>query len=62
MQKVLRCGNSLAVVIPARFAQELGVKNGDNVKLVTKPEIGRLTIIFSGAKQLPLKLSAASKK
>lgn len=62
MQKVLRCGNSLAVVIPAGFVEVVGVKSGDNVQLMTKPETGRLTIVFSGSKQLPLKLSPDSTK
>ncbi len=61
MQKVLRTGNSLAVVIPAEFAKNLGIKSGDKVRVVKKPEVGRLTYIFSGAKQLPLKLSSYEK-
>lgn len=32
-QRILRHGTSLAVVIPAPMARELGVKRGDNVRL-----------------------------
>lgn len=60
MQKVLRTGNSLAVVIPSQFAEIMGVKSGDNVRVVGRPEAGKVTYIFSGSKQLPLEL--ASKK
>ncbi len=55
MQKVLLTGNSLAVVIPSRFVKLLGIKKGDEVKLLTKPEAGKIVIIFSSSKQIPLK-------
>lgn len=61
MQKVLRTGNSLAVVIPSQFAQLVGIKSGDRVRVVKRPEVGKLTYIFSGSKQLPLKLSSHEK-
>lgn len=52
--KVIRTGNSKAVVIPADFAQSVGVKIGDEVRVKAEPERGRVTYIFSGAKQLRL--------
>lgn len=58
MQKVLQTGNSLAVVIPSRFVELVGIKKGDSVRVIKKPELGRLIYIFSGSKQLPLELSA----
>lgn len=64
MQKVLRTGNSLAIVIPSKFVNIVGIRTGDQVKVITKPEVGRLTVVFSGSKQLPLDLNAkkSSKK
>lgn len=62
MQKVLRTGNSLAVVIPSQFAQLVGVKSGDTVRVIKRPEVGKLTYIFSGSKQLPLGLSSKKRE
>lgn len=58
MQKVIRTGNSLAVVVPYHFAQMIGVKSGDKVEVISKPENGKLVIVFSGSNQLPLGLSS----
>lgn len=58
MQKVLRTGNSLAVVIPSGFIKILGIRPHDNVKVITKPEIGKLVVEFKGSKQLPLGISS----
>ena len=52
--KVIRTGNSKAVVVPADFAQSVGVKIGDEVSVRAEPEKGRITYIFKGAKQLRL--------
>lgn len=52
--KVIRTGNSKAVVIPAEFAQSVGVKIGDEVRVKTEPEKGRIVYTFKGAKQLKL--------
>lgn len=53
-QKVIRVGNSKAVVIPAGFVKSVGVKIGDEVRVKTEPERGRVTYIFKGVKQLRL--------
>lgn len=53
-QKVFRTGNSLAVTIPARFAQDLGIRAGDRVKVRVERVGGKITYHFSGAQQLPL--------
>lgn len=52
--KVIRTGNSKAVVIPADFAQSVGVKIGDEVRVMPEPEKGRIVYTFKGAKQLKL--------
>ena len=54
--KVIRTGNSKAVVIPADFAQSVGVKIGDEVAVRPEPEKGRIVYTFRGAKQLKLLL------
>lgn len=58
MQKVLRTGNSLAVVIPAGFIKILGIRAHDQVRIITKPEKGKLVVEFKGSKQLPLGISS----
>lgn len=62
MQKVLRLGNSLAVVIPAKFVEAVGIHKGDLVKVLKKPESGKISFIFKGAKQLPLQLTSKRTK
>lgn len=54
MQKILKTGNSLAVVVPSDFVKGLGLKPGDEVKVLVKPEKGEILYKFSGAMQLPL--------
>lgn len=53
-QKVIRAGNSRAVVVPARFAKMVGVKCGDMVKVRDYPETGKVVYTFSGVHQLKL--------
>lgn len=53
-QKVIRTGNSLAVTVPVDFSKMVGIKAGDSVKSILKPDKGTLIFIFAGAKQLPL--------
>lgn len=53
-QKILKTGNSLAVVIPAQFIKTIGAKAGDEVKVFPKPEKAEVLYKFSGALQLPL--------
>lgn len=54
IQKVIRTGNSLAVVIPSEFVKSVGVRPSDQVKVEIEKDKGRITYYFSGAKQLPL--------
>lgn len=53
-QKILKTGNSLAVVVPADFGKSIGIKAGDEVRVFPKPEKGEVLYKFSGACQLPL--------
>jgi antitoxin component of MazEF toxin-antitoxin module len=53
-QKVIRTGNSLAVVIPSEFVKSIGIKPSDEVRVEIEAEKGKITYFFSGAKQLPL--------
>lgn len=59
--RVIRTGNSKAVVVPADFAQSVGVKIGDKVTVRPEPEKGRIVYTFRGAKQLKL-LTEISRK
>jgi antitoxin component of MazEF toxin-antitoxin module len=48
LQKVIRSGkHSLVVVIPARFIHALGVKAGDDVKVLANFSNGMVNIKFS---------------
>lgn len=53
-QRVFRAGNSKAVVIPAKFAQSVGVRAGDEIEVREEQDKGKLTILFKGARQLKL--------
>jgi antitoxin component of MazEF toxin-antitoxin module len=53
-QKIIRTGNSLAVTIPSDFVKSVGIRPGDEVKLILETDKGEITYVFSGAKQLPL--------
>lgn len=55
MQKVIRMGtHSLAVIIPADFVHAIGVKSGDEVRVVTDRNKGRMIVNFSNIMQLSL--------
>lgn len=54
VHKILKTGNSLAVVIPADFVKNIGVKAGDEVKVFPKVEEAEILFKFSGTQQLPL--------
>jgi len=54
MAKIFRTGNSLAVTVPSRFVQALGLKSGDTVRVESWVEKGKVIYQFSGARQLPL--------
>ncbi len=53
-QIVFKTGNSLAVTVPSDFAKSLGIRPGDLVRVNCEDDKGKLTFVFSGAKQLPL--------
>ncbi len=53
-QKIFKTGNSLAVTIPVDFAKSLGIRSGDTVKVSPESDKGKITLYFSGAKQLLL--------
>lgn len=53
-QKIFKTGNSLAITVPARFAEVLGIKSGQSASVKTDPEQGRLVVHFSGSNQLRL--------
>lgn len=53
-KKILKVGNSLAVIIPAEIIQSLSLKVGDRVKLNVDTKKSKLTLTFPGARQLPL--------
>ena len=61
-QKIIKTGNSLAVTIPSRFAQSLGLKSSGEVEVEVKPETGQVIYSFSGTKQLPLSQTLIRKK
>ena len=54
MQKVIRCGHSLAVTIPNKFVKVIGVKPGDEVRVEKRPDKAALTIHFQGVRQLAI--------
>jgi antitoxin component of MazEF toxin-antitoxin module len=54
LTNVLRTGNSYAVVIPAKFARQIGIKSGDKVKVEANPKTGMVTYTFIDVRQLSL--------
>jgi antitoxin component of MazEF toxin-antitoxin module len=52
--KVIKTGNSLAVVVPAKFVNRAGIKAGDNVKVTIKLDQGRVVYDFINIRQLSL--------
>lgn len=52
MPKVIQSGNSLAVTIPKKFSQMVGIKKGDQVRIEKRPQNAKLIIFFEGAQQL----------
>ena len=53
-QSIFKTGNSLAVTIPVDFVKSLGIRPGDSVKVNAESDKGKITLYFSGAKQLLL--------
>lgn len=61
--KVIRAGrHSLAVIIPAKFMQSLGIKAGDRVELTTNTNKGTVNLRFGGSLQLLLPTGTNQKK
>jgi antitoxin component of MazEF toxin-antitoxin module len=52
MQKIIRSGNSLAITIPAKFAKKIGLKVGDEAKVIIDPIQGTLLVQFKSMRQL----------
>ena len=61
-QTVFRTGNSLAVTVPSVFVKSLGIRPGDLVKVGCEEDKGKLTFLFSGAKQLLLSETILKRK
>lgn len=53
-QKVLRTGNSFAVVVPSRFVRDLAIKPGDPVRVSPDRRRGKITYTFQNVTQLSL--------
>ena len=53
-QKIIKTGNSLAVVVPSDFVNTVGVKPGQDVEVKIVPETGQVVYTFSGSKQLSI--------
>jgi antitoxin component of MazEF toxin-antitoxin module len=53
-QKIIKTGNSLAVVVPSNFVKTVGVQSGQEVEVRLVPEAGQVVYTFSGAKQLSI--------
>lgn len=53
-QKVLKTGNSLAVVVPADFVKKVGVEAGDQVVVDKNLKDASLTYHFPTPRQLQL--------
>ena len=53
-QKIIKAGNSLAVVVPAKFIKRLGIRKGDWVELKLQISRNKIIYTFSGVQQLSL--------
>lgn len=54
MGTIIQTGHSLAVVIPKKYARQLGLKVHDRVKLELLRETGQITYTFTNIRQLAL--------
>ncbi len=52
--KIIRCGNSCAVIINSKFMKGLGSKKGDPITVKYDKEKGVMTVSFPGSRQLSL--------
>jgi antitoxin component of MazEF toxin-antitoxin module len=62
LKKVIKTGNSLAVVIPSSFVKSLSIKKGDTAKIDIDKSENQMTIRFSGVSQLSLTAVSNGKK
>jgi len=60
--RLLRHGNSSAVIVPAVFLKSLSVKRGDRVEISVDYPKARITITFPEARQLRLVVDSSRKK
>jgi len=51
---VIKTGNSLVVVVPAKFARKLGITPGDQVNFSVSEKQGKITYTFLNVRQLSL--------
>lgn len=51
---VLKTGNSLSVVVPAKFTKKLGIRPGDKVSFSLNEKSGQITYTFLNVRQLSL--------
>lgn len=51
---VSKTGNSLTVVVPAKFAKKVGVRPGDQVSVEIREQKGQVVYTFLNIRQLPL--------
>jgi len=52
--KIIRCGNSSAVIVNGKFMRNLGLKRGDKIEVKYYEEKGIMVVSFPGARQLRL--------
>ncbi len=53
-QKIIKTGNSLAVVVPAGFIKAVGIKAGQEATVKINLEKGQVVYTFSGVHQLSI--------
>ena len=53
-RKIIRCGNSSAVIVSGKFMRDLGLKKGDIIEVKYYEEKGIMVVSFPGARQLSL--------
>jgi antitoxin component of MazEF toxin-antitoxin module len=54
VKHVVKTGNSLAVVVPAKFVNRTGIRSGDQVDVSINYEEGKITYTFLSVRQLNL--------
>ena len=55
IQKIIKVGHSLAITLPALFAQTVSIKKGDRVEVQTQPD-NTIILKFPDQNQLSLNL------